>query len=76
MLAFKRQFYCSAIILPLFVLVSDIPAWMKISAVSYTHLDVYKRQGYMIDIVARYIQTDIFAEIRSRYVEFPKISFD
>ena len=30
----------------------------------------------MIDIVARYIQTDIFAEIRSRYVEFPKISFD
>lgn len=34
------------------------------------------RLGYMIDIVARYIQTDIFAEIRSRYVEFPKISFD
>ena len=33
MLAFKRQFYCSAIILPLFVLVSDIPAWMKISAI-------------------------------------------
>lgn len=34
------------------------------------------RLGYMIDIVARYIQTDIFAEIRSRYVEFPKISLD
>ena len=33
MLAFKRQFYCSAIILPLFVLVSDIPACMKISAI-------------------------------------------
>ena len=44
--------------------------------VSYTHIDVYKRQGYMIDSVARYIQTDIFAEIRSRDVEFPKISFD
>ena len=34
------------------------------------------RLGYMIDIVARYIQIDIFAEIRSRYLEFPRISFD
>ncbi len=34
------------------------------------------RLGYMTDIVARYIEADTFAEIRSRYVEFPKISFD
>lgn len=33
MLASKKQFYCSAIILPLFVLVSDAPVWMKISAI-------------------------------------------
>ena len=30
----------------------------------------------MTDIVARYIKADTFAEIRSRYGEFPKISFD
>ena len=30
----------------------------------------------MTDIVSRYIQTDTFAGIRSRYGEFPKISFD
>ena len=34
------------------------------------------RLGYMADIVARYIKTDNFTEIRSRYGEFPKISFD
>ena len=34
------------------------------------------RLGYMTDIVARYIKADTFAEIRSRYGEFPKISFD
>ena len=30
----------------------------------------------MTDIVARHIEADTFAEIRSRYGEFPKISFD
>ena len=34
------------------------------------------RLGYMTDIVARYVEADTFEEIRSRYVEFPKISFD
>jgi mannose-1-phosphate guanylyltransferase len=34
------------------------------------------RLGYMTEIAARYIKTDNFAEIRSRYGEFPKISFD
>lgn len=34
------------------------------------------RLGYMTDIVVRYIEADTFAEIRSRYGEFPKISFD
>lgn len=34
------------------------------------------RLGYMTDIVARYIRAGTFAEIRSRYGEFPKISFD
>lgn len=34
------------------------------------------RLGYMMDIVSRYIKADTFAEIRSRYSEFPKISFD
>lgn len=34
------------------------------------------RLGYMTDIVSRYIQTDTFAGIRSRYGEFPKICFD
>ncbi|KAB4218061.1 cupin domain-containing protein [Bacteroides uniformis] len=34
------------------------------------------RLGYMTDIIARYIKADTFAEIRSRYGEFPKISFD
>ena len=32
--------------------------------------------GYLTDIVDKYIQVDTFAEIRSRYGEFPKISFD
>lgn len=34
------------------------------------------RLGYMMDIVSKYIQSDSFEEIRSRYSEFPKISFD
>lgn len=34
------------------------------------------RLDYMMDIVARYIVADSFAEIRNRYREFPKISFD
>ncbi len=34
------------------------------------------RLGYMTDIVTRHIKTDTFSEIRSRYGEFPKISFD
>lgn len=34
------------------------------------------RLGYMMEIVARYMKADTFAEIRSRYGEFPKISFD
>lgn len=34
------------------------------------------RLGYMMDIVARYMDADTFAEIRSRYGELPKISFD
>lgn len=32
--------------------------------------------GYMMDIVRKYIQSDSFDEIRNRYNEFPKISFD
>lgn len=34
------------------------------------------RLGYITEIVARYIKADIFAEIRSHYGDFPKISFD
>lgn len=32
--------------------------------------------GYLADIVDRYIHTETFAELRSRYVELPQISFD
>lgn len=32
--------------------------------------------GYMINIVRKYIQSDSFKDTRSRYTEFPKISFD
>jgi mannose-1-phosphate guanylyltransferase len=32
--------------------------------------------GYLTDIVDKYIKADTFAEIRNRYGEFPKISFD
>jgi mannose-1-phosphate guanylyltransferase len=32
--------------------------------------------GYLTDIVDQYIQANRFPEIRSRYQEFPKISFD
>lgn len=34
------------------------------------------RLGYMMEIVAKYIEADTFAKIRSRYGEFPRISFD
>ena len=34
------------------------------------------RLGYMINIVRKYITSDSFEDIRSRYCEFPKISFD
>jgi mannose-1-phosphate guanylyltransferase len=34
------------------------------------------RLGYMMDIAERYVKGDSFAEIRGRYGEFPKISFD
>lgn len=34
------------------------------------------RLGYMMSIVKKYIIADSFAEVRSRYSEFPKISFD
>lgn len=32
--------------------------------------------GYMMDIVKSYVNSDSFKDIRSRYYEFPKISFD
>lgn len=34
------------------------------------------RLGYMMSIVCKYIQSDSFEDIRNRYSEFPKISFD
>lgn len=34
------------------------------------------RLGYMMSIVKKYIQSDSFEDIRIRYSEFPKISFD
>lgn len=34
------------------------------------------RLGYMMDIVSKYIHSDSFEDIRNRYSEFPKISFD
>ena len=34
------------------------------------------RLGYMTDLVRKYVEADSFAEVRSRYEEFPKISFD
>lgn len=34
------------------------------------------RLGYMMDIVDKYIQSDSFSDLRNRYTEFPKISFD
>jgi mannose-1-phosphate guanylyltransferase len=32
--------------------------------------------GYLTDIVDKYVKADTFVEIRNRYGEFPKISFD
>lgn len=34
------------------------------------------RLGYMRKLVERYVTADSFSELRSRYAEFPKISFD
>ena len=34
------------------------------------------RLGYVMDIVARYVQADSYAELYGRYGELPKISFD
>ena len=34
------------------------------------------RLGYMVDILEKYIKADSFAELRNRYGELPKISFD
>ena len=34
------------------------------------------RMGYMMDLAARYVPTHDFAELRERYGELPKISFD
>lgn len=34
------------------------------------------RLGYIMDITNKYVSADNFAEIRSRYCKFPKISFD
>ena len=34
------------------------------------------RLGYMMGLVSKYIQSESFENIRSRYSEFPKISFD
>lgn len=34
------------------------------------------RLGYMMGIVRKYMTSDSFADIRKRYCEFPKISFD
>lgn len=34
------------------------------------------RLGYMLDLTARYVSVEGFAELRERYAELPKISFD
>lgn len=34
------------------------------------------RLGYLMDILSKYIQVSSFEELRSRYAELPKISFD
>lgn len=34
------------------------------------------RLGYMMDIVDKYVKSDKFSDLRNRYAEFPKISFD
>lgn len=34
------------------------------------------RLGYMTAIVEKYVQAETFADVRSRYTDFPKISFD
>lgn len=34
------------------------------------------RLGYMMNIVRKYINSDVFEDTRTRYSEFPKISFD
>ena len=56
----------------------DVPAGERlISEGAFWNGGVFAfRLGYMTDIVSRYVNAGTFAEIRSRYVEFPKISFD
>lgn len=56
----------------------DVPAAERlISEGAFWNGGVFAfRLGYMTDIVSRYVNAGTFAEIRSRYVEFPKISFD
>jgi mannose-1-phosphate guanylyltransferase len=56
----------------------DVPTAEKLIAENaYWNGGVFAfRLGYMIDIVEKYITADSFTEIRNRYSEFPKISFD
>lgn len=56
----------------------DVPAAEKLIAEgAYWNGGVFAfRLGYMLDIVSKYITADTFSDIRDRYEEFPKISFD
>lgn len=56
----------------------DVPAAERlISEGAFWNGGVFAfRLGYMTDIVSRYVNAGTFAGIRSRYAEFPKISFD
>ncbi len=56
----------------------DVPTAEKlISAGAYWNGGVFAfKLGYMTDIVSKYIAAETFDEIRNRYRELPKISFD
>lgn len=56
----------------------DVPTAEKLLAQgAYWNGGVFAfRLGYMMNIVSKYINTRDFATLRSRYSEFPKISFD
>ena len=56
----------------------DVPTAEKLLAQgAYWNGGVFAfRLGYMMNIVGKYINTRDFATLRSRYSEFPKISFD